>query len=122
LNKFVNIGAWVGILWKLIFVTMDSCYAFIIICNFIQSNPTLVEKYNNLIKISVKCNGLGWVQIIFLYEHLMNKDETFVKDYLIQIEWLASFDLNQNIIYSNGIKALKYVQQPIVATYVKLII
>lgn len=28
----------------------------------------------------------------------MNKDETFVKDYLIQIEWLDSFDLNQNII------------------------
>lgn len=55
----------------------------------------------------------------------MNKEETFVKDYLIQIEWIASFDLNQNIIYSNGIKALKYEQQPIVATiriYVKLII
>lgn len=28
----------------------------------------------------------------------MNKEETFVKDYLIQIEWLESFDLNQNII------------------------
>lgn len=57
----------------------------------------------------VKCNGLGWVRIIFLKEHLMNKEETFVKDYLIQIEWLDSFDLNQNIIYSNGIKEFKLV-------------